>query len=44
MPDNTPKSYGWDFFDIQTEYLRMGVPNENWVLTNLNKDYEVKMD
>ncbi|XP_041360030.1 myotubularin-related protein 6-like isoform X2 [Gigantopelta aegis] len=41
MPDNTLKSYGWDFFDIQTEYLRMGVPNENWVLTHLNKDYEL---
>ncbi|XP_064637121.1 myotubularin-related protein 8-like isoform X3 [Lineus longissimus] len=37
----TPKSYGWDFFDLQSEYLRMGVPNENWVLTHINKDYEI---
>ena len=35
------KSYGWDFFDIQSEYLRMGAPSEYWTLTNLNKTYEV---
>lgn len=36
-----PKDYGWDLFDTQTEYMRMGAPNENWVLSNFNKDYEV---
>lgn len=39
--DDTPKSYGWEMYDTQTEYLRLGVPNELWVLTNINKDYEV---
>ena len=32
---------GWDFFDMQSEYLRMGVPNTNWVLTPINKEYEM---
>ncbi|XP_071086998.1 phosphatidylinositol-3,5-bisphosphate 3-phosphatase MTMR6-like isoform X1 [Haliotis cracherodii] len=41
VSDNTTKSYGWDLYDIQTEYLRMGVPNENWSLTSLNKEYEL---
>ncbi|CAG5053971.1 unnamed protein product [Parnassius apollo] len=40
-PDDLPKSAGWNFFDIQTEYQRMNVPNEHWVLCNANKDYEL---
>ncbi|ELU00050.1 hypothetical protein CAPTEDRAFT_222026 [Capitella teleta] len=32
---------GWDFFDLQSEYLRMGVPNEQWALSNINKEYDV---
>jgi len=39
--DISKRYVGWDFFDLQSEYLRMGVPNENWVLSNINKDYEV---
>lgn len=35
------KSVGWNFYDLQTEYQRMGVPNDQWCLCNLNKDYEV---
>ena len=35
------KNYGWDLFDTQTEFLRMGVPNENWVQSNFNKEYDV---
>ncbi|OWF52869.1 myotubularin-related protein 8-like isoform X2 [Mizuhopecten yessoensis] len=35
------KSYGWDMYDTQTEYLRMGIPNELWVLTSMNRDYEL---
>ncbi|KAL5012393.1 hypothetical protein ScPMuIL_010944 [Solemya velum] len=41
MTDEMPKSYGWDMYDTQTEYLRMGVPNELWILTNLNREYEI---
>ncbi|CAB3225360.1 unnamed protein product [Arctia plantaginis] len=40
-PDDLPKSAGWNFFDIQTEYQRMNVPNDQWVLCNANKDYEL---
>ena len=35
------KDHGWDLFDTQSEYMRMGAPNENWVLSNINKEYEV---
>ena len=41
--DITQRSVGWNFFDLQSEYLRMGVPNETWVLSLINKDYEVSM-
>ncbi|KAK3099384.1 hypothetical protein FSP39_003635, partial [Pinctada imbricata] len=39
--DSDDKSYGWNMYDTQTEYLRMGVPNELWTLTNLNQNYEL---
>jgi len=39
--DISVRHVGWDFFDLQSEFLRMGVPNENWVLSHINKDYEV---
>uniref|UniRef100_A0A8D8TLR8 Myotubularin-related protein 8 n=1 Tax=Cacopsylla melanoneura TaxID=428564 RepID=A0A8D8TLR8_9HEMI len=35
------KSYGWDFFSIEQEFKRMQVPNNEWCLTNLNKNYEL---
>lgn len=35
------KSAGWAIYDMQAEYSRMGVPNEQWCLTNINKEYEV---
>ena len=41
--DDWNKSFGWDMYDIQSEYMRMGAPSENWTLTNLNKFYEVIM-
>lgn len=39
--DEIPKNVGWNFFDLQSEYQRMGVPNDQWSLTKLNEDYEV---
>ncbi|KAH1021135.1 hypothetical protein HUJ04_010687 [Dendroctonus ponderosae] len=39
--DEIPKNVGWNFFDLQAEYQRMGVPNDQWALTKLNKDYEI---
>lgn len=39
--DEITKSIGWNFFDLQSEYQRMGVPNDQWCISTLNKDYEV---
>ncbi|KAF4523093.1 hypothetical protein B566_EDAN003105, partial [Ephemera danica] len=39
--EDIPKSAGWTFFDLQAEYQRMRVPNDNWNLTLLNKEYEL---
>jgi hypothetical protein len=41
--DITQRHVGWNFFDLQSEFLRMGVPNDNWVLSQINKEYEVKL-
>ncbi|KAJ9580043.1 hypothetical protein L9F63_004336, partial [Diploptera punctata] len=38
--EDIPKPAGWNFFDLQSEYQRMRVPNDQWSLTLLNKDYE----
>lgn len=35
------KISGWDKFDFQAEYGRMGLPNRHWVLSTINKDYEI---
>lgn len=40
--EDIPKSAGWTFFDLQAEFQRMRIPNDQWNLTILNKDYEVK--
>lgn len=39
--ETLPKSTGWDTFDMQEEFKRMNVPNDQWSSTLLNKDYEV---
>ncbi|GLH05028.1 Putative phosphatidylinositol 3-phosphate 3-phosphatase myotubularin mtm1 [Gryllus bimaculatus] len=39
--EDIPKPAGWNFFDLQSEYQRMRVPNDQWSLTLLNKDYEL---
>ncbi|PSN42829.1 Myotubularin-related protein 8 [Blattella germanica] len=39
--EDIPKPAGWNFFDLQSEYQRMGVPSDQWSLTLLNKDYEL---
>lgn len=39
--EEIPKPAGWNFFDLQSEYQRMGVPNDQWSLTTLNENYEV---
>ncbi|XP_070554043.1 phosphatidylinositol-3,5-bisphosphate 3-phosphatase MTMR6-like isoform X2 [Ptychodera flava] len=35
------KSLGWDLFDIETDFSRMGLPNDTWSLTSINKDYDI---
>ncbi|XP_067141955.1 myotubularin-related protein 6 isoform X3 [Centruroides vittatus] len=39
--EDFPKSAGWDKFDLQAEFSRMGLPNEHWHLTRINKDYDI---
>ena len=35
------QSTGWYFHDLQAEFQRQGVPNENWVTCSLNVDYRL---
>ncbi|XP_052278880.1 myotubularin-related protein 6-like isoform X2 [Dreissena polymorpha] len=39
--DDYSKDYGWDLFDTKTEFMRQGVPNDQWVLSELNNQYEI---
>jgi hypothetical protein len=39
--DILPRHAGWTFFNIQSEFQRQGVPNEEWSLSYLNTNYEV---
>ncbi|KAJ1529847.1 hypothetical protein ONE63_006584 [Megalurothrips usitatus] len=39
--ETLPKTTAWDTFDMQLEFRRMNVPNDQWSLTLLNKDYEL---
>lgn len=39
--DNMPQNYGWEMFNFRMEYDRMAVPNSKWVLTSINKEYEI---
>lgn len=36
------RSRGWNLYDSAVEFSRMGVPNEHWTFTDLNKNYEVR--
>lgn len=38
---DSSKSRGWDCFNLLAEYQRMGVPNEHWSLTELNREYKL---
>lgn len=37
------KNEGWDVVSVDADYQRLGVPNDNWVLSDLNKDYGVSL-
>ncbi|XP_053564476.1 myotubularin-related protein 6 [Bombina bombina] len=32
---------GWQLIDLKKEFQRMGVPNSNWNLSDVNRDYKV---
>ncbi|RWS30560.1 Myotubularin-related protein 8-like protein [Leptotrombidium deliense] len=32
---------GWNKFDLLEEFKRLGLPNNEWIITTINKDYEV---
>ena len=32
---------GWKLIDLKVDYQRMGIPNDYWEITDVNKDYEV---
>ena len=34
------KGQGWDFFDLQAEYLRMEVPNDEWKMTGKKREWD----
>lgn len=35
------REIGWKLIDLKVDYQRMGIPNQYWEITDLNKDYEV---
>ncbi|KAG7212570.1 hypothetical protein KM043_012869 [Ampulex compressa] len=39
--DKLAQYAGWNFFKLQTEFQRQGVPNEEWSLSYLNTNYEL---
>lgn len=39
--EDIPKNAGWNFFDIQAEYQRMRVPNDQWCLSQSNINYSL---
>lgn len=39
--DTLPQHAGWNFFNVQSEFQRQGVPNEEWSLSYLNTNYEL---
>uniref|UniRef100_A0A131XZU7 phosphatidylinositol-3,5-bisphosphate 3-phosphatase n=1 Tax=Ixodes ricinus TaxID=34613 RepID=A0A131XZU7_IXORI len=39
--EDLTRSSGWTKFDFQSEFLRMGVPNNYWAATKINQDYEI---
>ncbi|XP_005994997.1 myotubularin-related protein 8 [Latimeria chalumnae] len=35
------REIGWKIIDLKVEFQRMGVPNDNWEITDVNKDYGI---
>ncbi|CAI4222385.1 unnamed protein product [Auanema sp. JU1783] len=32
---------GWKLYDPRTEFKRMGIPNDQWVISNINSNYDL---
>eukprot|EP00035_Acanthoeca_spectabilis_P023972 m.451804 g.451804 ORF g.451804 m.451804 type:complete len:782 (-) comp20213_c0_seq1:177-2522(-) len=41
LPDYFSEVDGWKFYNPEAEYARFGVPNDKWVLSPVNFNYEV---
>lgn len=39
--EDLPKTVGWDYFKMENEFRRMKVPNDQWNLCDLNRNYEL---
>ncbi|KAG9478523.1 hypothetical protein GDO78_013526 [Eleutherodactylus coqui] len=39
--DQDERLMEWKLIDLKMEYMRMGIPNNYWVLSDLNKDFKV---
>lgn len=35
------REIGWKLIDLKVDYQRMGIPNDCWEITDVNKYYEV---
>ncbi|KAI1299333.1 Myotubularin-related protein 6 [Halotydeus destructor] len=40
-PFEKNRKVGWDKFDFLAEFQRQGAPNDSWVVSSINKDWEV---
>lgn len=41
--DNSERVRSWEFLDLKAEYNRMGLPNKQWHVTPINREYTVSM-
>ena len=39
--EELPKTAGWNYYSLESEFKRQKVPNEEWTLCSLNKSYEL---
>ncbi|XP_056397492.1 myotubularin-related protein 8 isoform X2 [Hyla sarda] len=39
--DQDERLMEWKLIDLKMEYMRMGIPNNYWVLSDINKDFKV---
>lgn len=42
--DKEEREQGWKLVDLNEEYNRMGIPNNYWQISDVNRDYGVSCD